>query len=92
MPAEHEHAPFRVRTREIEPPRQDGLVMLSDAESRRTRTLWLRPALRTRWRDAVAARRSELDRLFGVHGLRAFYMQGGFDAQALSNHLCETQA
>jgi hypothetical protein len=52
----------------------------------------MRPALRMRWRDAVAQRRVELDRLFGAHGLRPFYMQGGFDAHALSTHLCEGEA
>jgi uncharacterized protein (DUF58 family) len=77
---------------EVEPPGRDGLAMLRDAESGRRRTVWLRPALRARWREAVAARRAELDHLFGLHGLRPFYVQGGFDAQALSEHLCEGQA
>jgi len=66
--------------------------MLRDAESGRGRTVWLRPTLRTRWREAVAARRAELDHLFGAHGLRPFYLQGAFDAQALSEHLCEASA
>ena len=77
---------------EVEPPVGDGLAQLRDAESGRSRTLWLRPALRTRWRDAVHERRTALDRLFGAHGLRPFYLQGAFDAQALSNHLCELDA
>lgn len=77
---------------EVEPPATDGLATLRDAESGRSRTLWLRPALRTRWREAVRQRRAALDRLFGAHRLRAFYLQGGFDAQALSNHLCEVEA
>ena len=77
---------------EVEPPAGDGLAVLRDAESGRSRTLWLRPALRTRWREAVARRRGALDSLFGAHGLRAFYLQGAFDAQALTNHLCEVQA
>ena len=74
---------------EVEPPARDGLAMLSDSESGGTRSFWLRPALRTRWRDAVARRRSELDHLFGARGLRPFYLQGRFDAQALSSHLFE---
>ncbi|GAB3654791.1 DUF58 domain-containing protein [Ramlibacter alkalitolerans] len=74
---------------EVEPPARDGLAMLRDAESGGGRTVWLRPALRARWREAVLARRTELDRLFGAHGLRPFYLQGAFDAQALSEHLCE---
>jgi uncharacterized protein (DUF58 family) len=77
---------------EVEPPAADGLAMLRDAESGRSRTLWLRPALRARWRQAVGQRRTTLDRLFGARALRPFYLQGAFDAQALSNHLCEVQA
>jgi hypothetical protein len=77
---------------EVEPPAADGLATLRDAESGRSRALWLRPALRTRWREAVRQRRGALDRLFGAHRLRAFYLQGGFDAQALTNHLCEVEA
>lgn len=77
---------------EVEPPAADGLALLRDAETGRGRTLWLRPALRTRWREAVAQRRIALDRLFGARGLRPFYLQGAFDAQALTNHLCEVEA
>jgi hypothetical protein len=77
---------------ELEPPAGDGLAVLRDAESGRSRTLWLRPALRSRWREAVRLRRAALDRLFGGHGLRAFYLQGAFDAEALNNHLCELEA
>lgn len=76
---------------EFEPPAADGLAMLQDAESGRTRTLWLRPTLRARWREAVDEKRSALDRLFGARGLRPFYLQGSFDAQALGNHLCEAE-
>lgn len=77
---------------EVEPPAMDGLALLRDAESGRSGTLWLRPALRTRWREAVGERRRALDDLFGARGLRPFYLQGAFDAQALTNHLCELEA
>lgn len=77
---------------EMEPPAGDGLAMLRDSESGRSRTLWLRPKLRTRWREAVEQRRVALQGLFGSRGLRPFYLQGAFEAQALSNHLCEVEA
>lgn len=77
---------------ELEPPAGNRLAMLRDAESGRSRTVWLRPALRARWREAVGQRRLALDALFGARGLRPFYLQGAFDAQALTNHLCEVQA
>jgi hypothetical protein len=80
--------PIVVRDRaEIEPPPRDGLAMLDDAETGRRRTLWLRPSLRTRWRDAMDARRSALDALFAERDLRPFSLLGEFDAQALSGHL-----
>lgn len=77
---------------ETEPPARDGLALLRDAESGRGRSFWLRPALRARWRDAVRERRAELDRLFAAQGLRPFYLQGAFDAEALSQHLWEEAA
>jgi uncharacterized protein (DUF58 family) len=77
---------------EVEPPSGNGLATLRDAESGHSRTLWLRPALRARWRQAVGERRIALERLFAARGQRPFYLQGGFDAQALTNHLCEVQA
>lgn len=73
---------------EVEPPGRDGLALLRDAEGAGLRTFWMRPTLRTRWREAVAGRRSTLDRLFHAQGLQPFYLEGVFDAQALSNHLC----
>ena len=77
---------------ETEPPERDGLAVLRDAESRARRTLWLRPALRSRWREAVRARRAELDGLFASRDLRPFHLHGGFDAEALSQHLWEETA
>ena len=72
---------------EVEPPSRDGLALLSDTETGRSRALWLRPATRTRWREAVLQHRAELDRLFGARGLRPFYLQDAFDGQALTSHL-----
>lgn len=77
---------------EVEPPGHDGLALLRDAESGCQRSFWLRPSLRKRWREAVAQRRGTLESLFHAQGLRPFYLQGGFDAQALDHHLCEEDA
>jgi len=74
---------------EGEPPARDGLMLLRDAETARQRTLWMRPALRQRWRDAARARREALDAIFADRGLRPFTLRGAFDAQALSDHLLE---
>jgi uncharacterized protein (DUF58 family) len=72
---------------EVEPPPHDGLAMLADAETGRRRTLWLRPALRSRWRHAMDARQSALATLLAERDLRPFIVLGKFDAQALSGHL-----
>ncbi len=77
---------------ELEAPAGDGLALLRDAETARRRALWLRPASRARWREAVLARRARLDAIFAARGLRPFTLLGGFDAAALSSHLLEEAA
>jgi hypothetical protein len=74
---------------EIEAPRRDGIAVLEDAETHRSRTFWVRPALRERWREAVAARREALRRLFADRDLRPFHLGGAFDAQAMTGYFLE---
>jgi uncharacterized protein (DUF58 family) len=77
---------------ESEAPARDGLALLRDAETAPRRTLWVRPALRARWREAALARRAQLAAIFADRGLRPFTLRGAFDAQALSSHLLEDVA
>jgi len=77
---------------EIEPPREDGLAPLRDAESGARRTLWVRAKLRGQWREAVARRRIELDRTFARHAIRPFYVTGAFDSDAMSQYFLEAAA
>jgi hypothetical protein len=77
---------------ETEPPARDGLALVSDLETGALRTLWMRPALRAQWRDAVARRRIELDRFFAARALRAFHVVGEFDAEAMSRYFLEATA
>ena len=74
---------------ETEPPTRNALASLSDMESGARRTLWLRPKLRDEWRQGVARRRAEIDGYFNAHTLRPFYMEGSFDADALSRYFFE---
>jgi hypothetical protein len=74
---------------ETEPPTQNALASLSDMESGARRTLWLRPKLRDEWHQGVARRRSEIDGYFNAHTIRPFYMEGRFDADALSRYFFE---
>ena len=77
---------------EIEPPAHDGLAQLRDMESGQQRTLWMRPATRQRWREAAAARRSQLEALFATRGIRPFYVRGRFDNEAMSQYFFEVAA
>ena len=77
---------------ETEPPQGRALVALSDAETGVRRSLWMRESLRTRWREAVAARRAELKTLFDAHGMPPFHLHGRFDAEALTRYFLETGA
>jgi hypothetical protein len=74
---------------ETEPPTRNALASLRDAESGARRTLWLRPRLRQEWRQAVARRRAEIDSFFAAHSIRPFYIEGAFNADALSRYFFE---
>lgn len=74
---------------ETEPPSHNALASLRDAESGTRRTLWLRPRLRQEWRQAVARRRAEIDSFFAAHSIRPFYVEGAFNADALSRYFFE---
>jgi len=77
---------------ETAPPRVNGIAPAHDAETHARRTLWLRPIVRQRWSAGVAQRRAELERRFASRGLRPFWMDGGFDADAMSRHFLEAGA
>lgn len=77
---------------ETQPPKHDGLMPLRDAESGTRSTIWLRPSMRKRWHEAVERRRAELDGLFTARGIRAFYVSGEFDSEALSQYFFEATA
>ena len=74
---------------ETEPPTRNALASLRDAETGARRTLWLRPRLRQEWRRSVEQRRAEIDSYFAAHAIRPFYVEGGFDADALSRYFFE---
>ncbi len=77
---------------EIDPPSRDGLAQIRDMESGLQRTLWMRPRMRERWRQATVERRSELTRFFSARGMRPFYVTGRFDSEAMSQYFFEVAA
>ena len=74
---------------ETTPPTRNALASLSDAETGVRRSLWLRPKLRERWRQAVVERRAELKATFAARGMRPFHIEGTFDPDALSRYFFE---
>jgi len=74
---------------EVEPPAASGLLSLIDAETRKSRTLWVSRRLRERWLRGVALRRRTLEAIFRAHDLRPFYLSAEFDPAALSRYFLD---
>lgn len=74
---------------ELEAPSRNALMMVRDAESHERRALWMRPALRMQWRDAVRHRRAQIDGLCRAHGVRPLYLSGTFDPETVSRYFLE---
>jgi hypothetical protein len=77
---------------EIEPPTHNGLAQLRDVESGTQRTLWIRPRIREKWLESANERRNELNRIFAARAIRAFYVTGHFDSEAMSQYFFEVAA
>jgi uncharacterized protein (DUF58 family) len=63
-----------------------GLALVQEPESGVHRWLWWRPALRDRWRAAHQARREALLATFRAHRLAPLFIEGRFDADAVTRH------
>jgi uncharacterized protein (DUF58 family) len=63
-----------------------GLAQVVDPESGRQRLVWWRPALRARWAAAHAQRREALLQLFRARRLKPLFIEGGYDAEAVTRH------
>jgi hypothetical protein len=76
---------------ETSPPASNALASLRDSESGARRTLWVRPKLRQDWLQAVERRRAEINSFFASRGIQPFYIEGAFDADALSRYFFEAE-
>ncbi|MBX2824328.1 MAG: MxaS protein [Gammaproteobacteria bacterium] len=74
---------------ETQPPESGGWLSVSDAESGQTRNLWLRHSIRRRWVNQVGQRKAELDALFKRKDVQPFYMEGKFNAEAMTRYFIE---
>lgn len=63
-----------------------GLIELADPETGRHRTVLMRAGLRQRWIERVARRRADLCACFAAHRTRPFFVDGAFDADALTRY------
>jgi len=77
---------------ETDPPRQTALMSVRDAETGARDTLWLRPSVRSRWRESVERRGRELEQRFAARAIRPFHIRGAFDSEALSRYFFEISA
>jgi uncharacterized protein (DUF58 family) len=71
---------------ELVPRGPPGLLSLVDAESGARRVLWWRPGLRERWEAAARERREALVTCFAQARLRPLFIEGAFDADAVTRH------
>jgi uncharacterized protein (DUF58 family) len=63
-----------------------ALAQVQEPESGERRWLWWRPALRERWLAEHAARRAALLQVFRAQRLAPLFMEGAFDADAVTRH------
>ncbi len=63
-----------------------GLAQVIDPESGRQHLIWWRPALRARWQAAHRQRRDALLELFRARRLKPLFIEGGYDAEAVTRH------
>ncbi len=63
-----------------------GWLQVADPETGAQHLVWWRPALRARWLASLQARRQELLRTFAAHALKPLFVQGRFDADAVTRH------
>jgi hypothetical protein len=63
-----------------------GLAQVADPETGQQQLVWWRPALRARWQARHDARRAALLQAFRSQGLKPLFMEGGFDADAVTRH------
>ena len=63
-----------------------GLAHVVDPESGQRQLVWWRPALREQWRAAQQQRRDALLKLFRSKRLKPLFIEGSFDADAVTRH------
>lgn len=68
---------------------QRSFADVADPESGQRQWLWWRPALRQRWQSAAEQRRAALLTLFRAQRLSPLFIEGAFDADAVTRHFLQ---
>ncbi len=66
-----------------------GLVKFSDMEQGQTRTLFMRPKLRQKIKQAFAQRRQQLQQCFRTFGCEPLFIEQGYRAELLSQYFLQ---
>lgn len=71
------------------PPTEGGLLNLQDMSHKRISSLWLTPKIRQQWTENVELRRDQLRSEFSKFDYLPFFVEGDFQAEALSKYFIE---
>ncbi|RZL93458.1 MAG: hypothetical protein EOP82_07770 [Variovorax sp.] len=63
-----------------------GLAHVMDPETGVVKVVWWRPAVRDKWLAAQRQRRDALLQIFRANRLKPLFIEGGFDADAVTRH------
>ncbi|MDM0111839.1 MxaS protein [Variovorax sp. J22R133] len=65
---------------------QRGLAHVVDPETGARKLVWWRPALRDKWLAALQQRRDAILQIFRANRLKPLFIEGAFDADAVTRH------
>lgn len=66
-----------------------GVVKLADMEQGKTRTLWMRPALKNKINAAFKQRKQQVQHCFRSFGSEPLFMEQGYRAEAISQYFLQ---
>ena len=75
---------------ETQPPGTWRWLRAKDVESNKQHSLLMRPSILKRWRDNIANRRSDINKIFSAQGITPFFIENSFNAEHLSQYFMET--
>jgi len=77
---------------ETNPPNEAGLLNVQDMSNNQLGSLWLTSDTRKKWLDNVEGRRDKIRSVFSKRDFLPFFVEGSFQAEALSKYFIENIA